>query len=246
MSQFPNALFLNVSPRFKNFDRPLSLYLSKYTTIAQWKYQQTLDEPTSLEVALTLLHDYLQNFDRPIHLLGHSTSGLLGLLYARRHPERVKSLTLLSVGVHPTIDWQAHYYATLKMLPCTREIILAQMVYNLFGYKRKSEISSWVEILKRDLETSLSPHTLFKRVSIPPAGVSVPMFVSGSRNDVIVDIHQLQGWKSWLKEGDRLWECPEGRHFFHYLNPHKVGDEIIDFWASISSRKIQKCLTFNQ
>jgi pimeloyl-ACP methyl ester carboxylesterase len=245
MSQFPDTLFLNVSPRFKKFNHPLLLYLSKHGTIAQWEYQQTLDEPISLEVALTLLHDYLKQFDRPIHLLGHSTSGLLGLLYARRYPERVKSLTLLSVGVHPTIDWQAHYYVTLKMLPCTREIILAQMVYNLFGYKRKSEIRSWVEILKRDLSTSLSPHTLFQRVSIPPGGVSVPLFVSGSQNDVIVDIHQLQGWKSWLKEGDRLWECSEGRHFFHYLYPQQLGDEILHFWESISSKKVEACLTVN-
>jgi|GEM_PF-2838428 len=72
--------------------------------------------PTSLDAALVLLHDYLKEGDRPLHLLGHSTGGLLGLLYAHRYPERVRSLTLLSVGVHPAIDWQAHYYIQRQML----------------------------------------------------------------------------------------------------------------------------------
>ncbi|MGB5896834.1 MAG: alpha/beta fold hydrolase [Geitlerinemataceae cyanobacterium] len=243
MSQFPDTLFLNVSPSFKKFDRPLMLYLSKSKTIAPWEYQQTLDEPASLEIAITLLHDYLQQSDRPIHLVGHSTSGLLGLLYARRHPERVKSLTLLSVGVHPTVDWQAHYYVTLKMLPCSREMILAQMIYNLFGYKCQSKIRGWIELLKRDLVTSLSPHTLFSRYSIHPAGVPVPLFVSGGQNDVIVDLYQLQAWGSWLKDTDRLWLCPEGRHFFHYFYPQELGDQILNFWESTSPISIENRLT---
>ncbi|HIK33868.1 MAG TPA: alpha/beta hydrolase [Oscillatoriales cyanobacterium M59_W2019_021] len=238
MSQFADTLFLNVSPSFKKFDRPLIQYLSQHQTIAQWEYQQTLDEPISLDTAIALLHDYLQHCDHPIHLVGHSTSGLLGLLYARRYPERVKSLTLLSVGVHPAIDWQAHYYVTLQMLPCSREMILAQTIYNLFGYKCQSKIRYWIEILKKDLATSLSPHTLFNRVSIPPGGVPVPLFVCGSQNDVIVDLHQFQSWNSYLKEEDRLWHCPQGRHFFHYFYPQETGERIAEFWNSISSSSI--------
>lgn len=234
MSQFPETLYLNVSPTFKKFDRPLLDYLSQYGTIARWEYQQTLDESSSLDQALTLLHDYLQDGDRPIHLIGHSTSGLLGLLYARRHPERVKSLTLLSVGVHPTVDWQAHYYVTLERLNCSRDIILGKMIYNLFGYQCKSNVKSLVELLKRDLATSLSPHTLVKRLSLPPGGVSVPLMIAGSETDCIVDVNQLQKWESWLKDGDRLWRCPEGRHFFQYFHPQAVGEEILKFWASRS------------
>lgn len=240
MSQFPDTLFLNVSPSFKKFDRPLMEYLSQYGTIARWEYQQTLDEPSSLDVALALLHDYLQQSDRPLHLIGHSTSGLLGWLYARRHPERVRSLTLLSVGVSPAIDWQAHYYVMLEMLQCSRDIILSQMSYNLFGDRCKSNVKSWVEILKRDLATSLSPHTLVKRLSLPPGGVSIPLWVGGSQTDVIVDVDRLQGWSSWLKDGDRLWVFPEGKHFFHYFYPQQVGDKILDFRASLSSRNYQE------
>lgn len=104
MSNLPNVLCLSANPNLKNFDRPLLRSLSKQITIAQWEYCQSQDEPSSLEVALELVHDYLQQLVSPIHLVGHGTSGLLGLLYAQQHPERVRSLTLLSVGIYPAKD----------------------------------------------------------------------------------------------------------------------------------------------
>lgn len=235
MSQSPDALWLSVSPALRGFDRPLLNHLSQQVAIAQWEYSQTSDEPMSLEIALALLHDYLQQQDRPLDLLGHSTSGLLGLLYARRHPERVRSLTLLSVGVHPAIDWQAHYYVQLQLLPLPRATILAQTVYNLFGYQTRLIPRELMQILERDLSSSLSPHTLYHRVSIIPGGVSVPLFVGGSQDDIIIDPNLLQGWQMWLKEGDRLWQCPNGRYFFHYFYPQTVSEQIVNFWRSLGS-----------
>ncbi len=230
MSPLPDALWLNVSPALQEFNRPLLKYLSQHITIAEWEYCQTPDEPLSLEVATVLLHDYLKHRDRPIHILGHSTSGLLGLLYARRHPEKVRSLTLLSVGVHPAVDWQAHYYTQLERLPCSRETLLTQMVYHLFGHQSRPIVGEMLRILERDLISSLSPHTLYRRISFFPGGVNVPLLVCGSQNDTIIDANLLQGWQPWLKECDRIWECPKGRYFFHYFHPRQVREQITDFW----------------
>lgn len=236
MSEMVDALWLSVSPALKAFDRPLLKYLCQQVEIARWEYSQTLDEPMSLDIALFLLHDYLKHYDRPIHLLGHSTSGLLGLLYARRHPERVKSLTLLSVGVHPAVDWHAHYYAQAQLLPCGRTRLLTQMVRNLFGCQPKSMTQGLVNVLEQDLLTSLSPHTLFRRLSIPSGSASAPLMVCGGGDDVIVDRHQIHCWKDWMKSGDYLWICANGEHFFHYDHPEKTGDQILNFWASLQSK----------
>ncbi|NJO40971.1 MAG: alpha/beta hydrolase [Cyanobacteria bacterium RU_5_0] len=233
MSILPDALWLNVSPSLRRFDRPLLHYLSQQMMIAQWEYSQTQDEACSLEIALVLLHDYLKSCDRPIHLIGHSMSGLLGLLYARRYPKRVRSLTLLSVGIHPAIDWQAFYYAHRQLLPCSRQMILARMVDNLFGDQFHPIAQGLLRTLERDLETSLSPHTLFRRESIAPGGAAAPLFVCSGEDDMIVSPHELQGWQSWLKKGDRLWKCPQGRYFFHYFQPKQVGQQIVDFYASL-------------
>lgn len=230
MSLLPDAMLLNVSPGLQKFDRPLLNQLSQQISIAHWEYSQTPDEPMSLEIALGLLHDYLKQQDHPVHLIGHSTSGLLGLLYARRYPKKVRSLTLLSVGVHPTIDWQAYYYAQLEHLRCSREIILTRIACNLFGHQSRSRITEILRILERDLRTSLSPHTLYQRVSFFPGGVPVPLLVCGSQDDMIINSNLLQGWQPWLKQGDQIWQCSKGRHFFHYFHSQQVSEQITNFW----------------
>jgi pimeloyl-ACP methyl ester carboxylesterase len=242
MSKFPDAVWLNVSPALKGFDRRLLKHLSKQVTIAQWQYCQTLDESISLEKALVLLHDYLKHSDHPLHLLGHSTSGLLGLFYARRYPERVKSLTLLSVGAYPAVDWQAHYYVQRQLLPCSRETVLTQTVYTLFGYQSRPITRELIRILEQDLVSSLSPHTLYQRVNIPPGGVPTPLLVCGSQDDTVIDANLFQGWQPWLKQRhsssekcqDRLWQCPKGRYFFHYFYPLEVSEQILNFWGAVA------------
>ncbi|MCU0568971.1 MAG: alpha/beta hydrolase [Oculatellaceae cyanobacterium Prado106] len=234
MLNSPQALWLNVSPAFTKLDRPLLKTLSQQTDIAQWQYQQSPDEPLSLEIALTLLHDYLKHNSQPIHLLGHSTAGLLALLYARRYPERVRSLTLLSVGVHPAVDWQAHYYTQLQLLPCPRETLLTQTVYHLFGRQCPHRTREFRKMLDQDLQCSLSPHNLYQRASYFPHGAPVPLLVCGGQNDTIIDPNLLQGWQTWLKEGDRLWQCPNGRYFFHYCYPEMVSQQISQFWDALT------------
>lgn len=229
----PDALWLNVSPSFQHLDQELLGNLATFRNVAHWAYGQTRDEPCSLEVALTLLHDYIKELERPLHLMGHSTGGLLGLLYARRFPQRVKSLTLLSVGVNPAVDWQAHYYAQLEFLHCQRTLVLAQMAYALFGNQPNPVLKANVRLLERDLASSPSPHSLIKRVSICPGAVPVPLLVCGGDEDAIVDPTQLQGWQSWLKPTDRLWLCPGGRHFVQATHSHGIASEILDFWRDL-------------
>ncbi|MBW4594361.1 MAG: alpha/beta hydrolase [Brasilonema angustatum HA4187-MV1] len=231
MSKQPEAIWLNTSPSLLCFAQPLLRELSRSVTIAQWEYTQTKDEPSSLDVAILLLDEYLQSIKQPVHLIGHSTGGLLGLLYTRRYPEKVKSLTLLAVGADAAVDWQAHYYSHRPSL--TREKILNAMVYNLFGYQNEHAVKRLEKILERDLDCSLSPHSLFKRQSLVPCPVPAPLMVCGSTNDIIVEPDALQGWRPFLMKGDRYWECQKGRHFFHFFQPTLVAEQILDFWQSL-------------
>lgn len=230
MASSPDALWLNVSPALEELDMPCLNVLSRHGAIARYQYYLSQDEPMCFHEALTLLHDYLKQHDRPLHLVGHGMSGLLGWLYSRRHPERVRSLTLLSVGIHPAVDWQAHYHVQRQLLPCSREQLLVQTVYSLFGYQCPPVTKKLARMLARDLNLSLSPHTLYRRVNFFPDGVPVPVMIARGENDVIIDPNSWQGWWLWLKDGDRLWQCPNGRYFFHYFQPKIVADEIVNFW----------------
>jgi pimeloyl-ACP methyl ester carboxylesterase len=231
MSPEPDAIWLNTSPSLLCFAQPLLCELSRNVTIARWEYSQTQDEASSLDVAIELLCDYLQSINQPVHLIGHSTGGLLGLLYTRRYPEKVKSLTLLAVGADAAVDWQAHYYAHLPYL--SRRKILSAMVCNLFGYHNEKTVKRLERLLERDKNCSLSPHSLFKRLSVPPAPVPVPLMVCGSTDDIIVEPDALQGWRPFLMEDDCYWECQKGRHFFHFFYPNLVAEQILDFWQSL-------------
>lgn len=234
MSQIADALWLNVSPALQGFDRPLLKQLAQHTSIAQWEYAQTLDEPASLDTALAMLHDYLKQQQHPVHLLGHSSGGLLGLLYARRYPERVRSLTLLAVGVHPAVDWQAQYYAQRRLLACNQQTILRRMVRSLLGYSPKDITEMVLKLLEKDLYQSLSPHSLVRSLSLLPIAVEVPQLVCGSVDDAIIDPNQLRGWQQYFNHAaSRLWVCPGGRYFFHYFYSQQVSEQIVQFWNSI-------------
>jgi len=232
MSLWPNAIWLNVSPALQHFDRPLLRYFSGRAAIRQWQYRQDPDAASSLDAAIALLHDFLKAAPHPVHLVGHGTSGLLGWCYAREHPERVRSLTLLGVGAEPAVNWQAHYYAYYRQVPCSRQMALTQMARALVGNRSRRELAGLVQCLQRDAIASPSPHSLLQRASLPRGGVAVPLLACGSQDDAIADPSALQRWQPWLKPGDRLWQCPGGAHLFHYAYPQRVGARILEFWRA--------------
>lgn len=233
MTLLHDAVWLNVSPALQDFNQPCLNFLSKYASMSQYKYYLGQDEPISFDPALVWLHNYLKNCDYPVHLIGHGISGLLGLLYARQYPKMVRSLTLISVGFHPAVDWQAHYYVQRQLLTCSREKLLKQTVYNLFGYQCFSITQKLMRILEQDLNSSLSPHTLYKRVAFSPGGVSMPILVCQGENDLVIDDNLWQGWEQFFKPCDRLWKCPKGRYFCHYSHPKPVSNTIVNFWDSL-------------
>ncbi|MGF1591545.1 MAG: alpha/beta fold hydrolase [Pleurocapsa sp.] len=226
-------VWINANPSFKYFDGRIIRYLSRQIPIAYWEYRQNRDEASSINIALILLHDYLKSKSQPIDLIGHGTGGLLGLLYARQYPQRVKSLTLLGVGFNPAIDWQTHYYQMRKLLPCSQDILLARMVQMMFGDQSRTKALDLVKILKQDLDAAPTGHSLYRLARVDSGGVSVPMMVCGSENDGIVDRPALQRWSDHLKPGDVLWTSPLGHHFFHYFFPEQTGRQVVKFWQRV-------------
>lgn len=233
MLQEPIAVWLTPNPMFHPFHSPLLNSLSQLGSIAHWEYLQNQDEGSCLENAFQSLQDYLETVSQPIHLIGHGLGGWLGLLYSRRFPAKVQSLTLLSVGVDPALDWQAYYYSLYKHLRCPKHIILEQMVYNLFGDQNKTMTRYLLEVLRRDLLSSPSPHSLYQQINGEKGGVDVPLFVCGSEDDLVVSPTAIKSWNCYFQSGqDQVWLIPYGHHFFHYFYPSVVAPQILKFWQS--------------
>lgn len=245
MYKNPEILWLSTNPYLMRFNLPIIKYLSQYVSIGQWEYQLTEDEGTSLEGAIVLLDDYLQMVKKPVHIVGHSTCGLLGLKYANKYPEKVKSLILLGVGINPALDWISYYYSLRKNFNCSQDAILAHVAKYLFGYRNFSYQQSLVKILKKALIYSLSPHSLYQKYSyLPIEKTNYPLMVCGSNDDRIVFWTEIEKWKSHLKPEDKIYQCPNGEHFFHYFQPQLLGKQMLDFWTLLDSN-INSPLTMN-
>ncbi|MTJ54771.1 alpha/beta hydrolase [Anabaena sp. UHCC 0253] len=230
MSDIFDVVWLTSSPALARFDQPLLKYLSKYMKIAQWEYHQDKDEGSSLDEAVDLLNEFLTPCTDSIHLIGHSSGGVIALEFARRYPEKVRSLTLLSVSSQPAHTWHTHYYVQRDLFTISREQILANSVRNLFGKQPYDITKKLMTALDKDLDQTPLSHSLFKLVDLPKGGVSMPMMVCGSKNDSIVDSPALHNWLKYFKPEDHLWEYPKGHHFFHYFYPQPVGEQILSFW----------------
>jgi surfactin synthase thioesterase subunit len=91
------------------------------------------------------------------------------------------------------------------------------------------------QVLDDDLALSLSVHNLYQQqLYLVPEQVSVPLLVCRGEEDGIIDRNLGQGWQTWFKPGDRFWECPGGRYFFHYFSPCTVHEQIETFWQNLS------------
>ncbi|WP_088242492.1 alpha/beta fold hydrolase [Calothrix rhizosoleniae] len=229
-----DVLWLTASPSLKYFDQPLLKFLSKSLQVAQWEYHPAPDEASSIDKAVCLIDEFLQSYSRPVHLAGHSTGGAIALMFARRFPQKIKSLTLLSVGSQPAINWQAHYYVQRQMFFLSRERILANNGRSLFGYQPPHKMKKLVATLDRDLQESPCSHSPFKITSLPKGGVYMPLMVCGCKTDPVISPSLLHDWSNWFKPEDRLWECPRGLHFFHYFYPQNVGQQMLNFWQSLN------------
>lgn len=248
MNQDSNLLWLSVSPHLKCFDKRLLAQLAKVWPVRHWAYSQSIDEPCCTEVAVAALHEYISdraaleqragNQEYKVHLLGHGVSGAIALLYARQHPERVASLTLLSVNARPSLNWQAYYYALRARLPCSREAILTRISQSLLGNQPVRLRKALSELLRKDLDSNLTLHSLVHHSAISSGSTEVPLLVcNGARDPVVFNggqTHSQESWHNEMKVGDRLWQCPEGNHFFHFRHAKETADVITEYISNLS------------
>ncbi|BAZ11516.1 hypothetical protein NIES4071_33420 [Calothrix sp. NIES-4071] len=228
MSTLTDVLWLTTSPSLGCFNQPLFEYLVPRVRVQEWKCYPNEDKGGCLDAAVSRLHHYLNYQSKKLHLIGHSTGGLLGLLYTCKYPETVESLTLLAVGADAAVDWQSIYYEHIPFK--NRASVLNSMAYNLFGYQDKYTVKKLEGILEQDLNNSLSPHSLYKKVSLRPTSVKVPLLICGSYDDIIVEPDMVRAWQPYLKPSDRLILCPEGKHFFHFFQPEFISTAMLNFW----------------
>ncbi|WP_373542919.1 alpha/beta fold hydrolase [Chamaesiphon sp.] len=229
-------LWVSASPSFKYFHRRLLKQLSKVVEIELWEYHQTLDEGSSIDSAIDLLHEYITGLACPVHLIGHGIGGAIALGYARIYPERVASSILLSVAVQPATDWHSYYYTQLRASSECRERVVQSIAVNLFPHIYPKYVGDLVARFSRDLVEAPSNHSLFRLEIQCEGGVEMPMMICSSQDDPVITSTDLSGWNNYLKSTDVSWCSVTGGHFFHHFHPQLVSHQIHNFWQRLESK----------
>jgi pimeloyl-ACP methyl ester carboxylesterase len=241
-----DALWLTVTPSLSCFDQPLLQKLSAQQTIANWQYRYGLDEGGCLENAIEMLNLYLRDREHPIHLIGHGMGGVLALLFARRYPNKVRSLALMGVAERPAVTWHAYYYVQRQIVPCSPLQILVRLTQNLLGDALPYPIGHLLAALRRDIDQGLSPHSVLKIGAIPQGGVAMPLLICSATEDPIVHLSAVVDWNKWLKPEDELFWVSGKMHFFHYFYPERLSNRIQEFWQKSGNQVPRSVLAYRE
>jgi pimeloyl-ACP methyl ester carboxylesterase len=159
MSDIFDFVWLSSSAALAKFDQPLLKYLSKYMKVAHWEYHSEKDEGSSIDEVVDLLNGSLTTCTGSIHLASHGVGSAIALNFARRYPEKVRSLTLLAVAPQPAHTWYTDYYVQRDLFPISREHVLANSVCNLFGKQPHHTTKKLMGTLDQDLDQTPFSHS---------------------------------------------------------------------------------------
>ena len=202
MTNQSKFVWVSASPSLKYFHRPLLANLANSIAVEVWEYARTVDESSSIDRAVELLHAHLSKSIDPVHLMGHGIGGTIALMYARSYPDRIASLTLLSVAVRPGINWHSYYYDRLLSISAQRDRVLQSIASDLFPPNCDRYINDLVDRLERDLVESPSSHSLFRSSILPAGGVEMPLLICSSQDDPVITAPAAYGWTNYLKPID--------------------------------------------
>ncbi|MDJ0620226.1 MAG: alpha/beta hydrolase [Calothrix sp. MO_192.B10] len=229
MSMYGDIVWVSGSPYLRCLHIPLLKKLFRNTNVSVWEYIQSLDESACMDTAIELLHSYLKTKESPVNLIGHSIGGTIALVFARKYPQLVKSLSLLAVAAQPARTWHVNYYQQRQIYTLNQGEALSNTLHHIFRDKFPCNQSKLMDKFYQDLENLPLMHSLFQIEQLPTGGVSMPLMICSGQIDMILGYPELHEWEKYLKPEDIVWKCPQGGHFFHYFYPEIVSKQISNF-----------------
>lgn len=113
-----------------------------------------LDVRYSFSYYERIIEDFLEALDiSKVDLVVHDLGGPVGVLWAVRHPEKVRSLALLNTLVYPELSWAVKVFGLAVRLPLLRDYMssAAGLKFAMkFGVCRKEKITD--EVMKGYIE----------------------------------------------------------------------------------------------
>ena len=166
-----------------------------------------------------------------VHLVGHSTGGIIGQQFAIAHAKRLYSLTLCGTWLRPD--------ARFRELFALRKRVLTE--FGGDAYRMLGELLAAPEFFQVPPATSMTPEQrdvvlgridallAFDGSAIAPR-ITTPAFVVGADDDYIVPGHHSDEVAKAIP-GAKLLRFPGGGHFFPKSRAIDYNKALADFWA---------------
>ena len=215
------------------------------------------DQDVSVTAIASMLGEFLDalGVDK-VDLIGNDSGGGIAQIFAARHPQRLRSLTLTDCDAHD--NWPpAAFKPFLDMaagggLPGTLQAMLSdKSIYRspqALGpaYERPNDVTDetietylrpFVRNVQRtkDLQRFLAAFDCRHTLAIEPQlrKVDVPTFIVWGTDDIYFDVR----WSGWLAEAipgtRRRIELDGARIFFPEERAEEFNQLLRDFWASL-------------
>ncbi len=170
------------------------------------------------------------------HLAGHSLGGMIGPAYARRHPDRVLSLGLLSTAAFRTADDSAKVRGVVaamraRGIPPVLETLKDRWFTPEFAARRPEVIERRLQqVIETDPEVFLSVFDIYAETEMAPwlAEVSAPALVLTGEHDGGCNPRLNRAIADALPRSE-LVILPRLRHAILLEAPEDVAPPVLDF-----------------
>jgi haloalkane dehalogenase len=232
-------------PTSSTLFQPLVAYLTDYRLVAPDLLGQGQTETPSLgKLVFSAYMRHLSQFletvaDPQVHLVVHDFGGLLGIRWACEHPQRIKSLVILST-LH---SWDVRWFFTCCLVYGGNLVMGQSFDQWALNASLKAAHGRFKELMQnwsrpwtrrrilRGFDHFAPDHARKNRLAL--AELRAPTLIVWGENDVVFPIFQAKRFSTTVPHA-KLVTIPGCGHWSPIDAPERVGQAIADFLAGLA------------
>jgi pimeloyl-ACP methyl ester carboxylesterase len=210
-------------PDFEGYLRAIELLKDKFDIyfFPLPGFGEKLTKPYNFDDYLNFLEEKLKDLDN-FYLLGHSFGGALAMLYALRHPEKVKALILYNSAIIRQKNLKQKIISLIaKILKPIEKIIPQKINFILKKFFYRFFVKSYDYFLvDESLKETMA--NINKDLSEEAKKLQVKTILLWGKKDEITPLKNALILKNLIKDSELV--TFDGGHSFHKENPEKFAE----------------------
>lgn len=237
-------LWRNVMPELSKNNQVIALDLPGFG-----QSDKVLEDSFSFNYYDRIIDSFLEKLEiSKVHLVVHDLGGPVGLYWATKHPEKIKSLVLLNTLVYPEMSWAVKLFMLMTFMPVVKKwlwsssgIVWAMRlgVYNkskltkdiLYNYHIPFSNQEKRKVLLKTVQR-LSPKG-FITIAQKLQEFNIPVrLIYGENDKILPDVAKtMERVKKDLPQAE-IFSIAKCGHFLHEDEPERLSELLVEFYNS--------------